>query len=76
MKAAFATHISHISEVSQSRPKRASEISVEGFEETSPILSQPFKRRRNIKANPSAFEKAFEDFVSSSMDSERYVTGR
>lgn len=63
MEAAITSHKSHISEVSITQPKRVSEISVEGLEETSPILSQPFNRRRTVKANPSAFEEAFKDVV-------------
>jgi hypothetical protein len=75
-KAAFISPKPQISDVSQSRPKRVSDISVEGLVETSPILSQPFKRRRNIKANPSAFEEAFKDSVASSVDSKGCVTDR
>jgi hypothetical protein len=76
MKAAFTGNKSQISYVSQSQPKRVSEISVEGLEETSPVLSQPFRRRRNIKANPSVFEEAFEELVASSIDSKGYVRDR
>jgi hypothetical protein len=75
-KAAFSSPKAQISAVSLSQPKRVGEISVEGLEETSPILSQPFKRRRNVKANPSAFEEAFKDSVISSINSTRDVTDR
>jgi hypothetical protein len=62
--------------MSLSQPKRVGEISVEGVAETSPILSQPFKRRKNVKANPSAFEEAFKDFVASSINSTQDITDR
>lgn len=76
IKAAFTSPKAQISAVSLSQPKRVGEISVEGLEETSPVLSQPFKRRRNIKANPSAFEEAFKDFILSATDATHDVTDR
>ena len=39
-----------------SQAKGGDEISFEGPEEDSPVVSQPFKRRRNVKTNPSVFE--------------------
>jgi len=56
--------------------KRGDEISFEGPEEASPIVSQPFKRRRNVKTNPSIFEDVFEEYVTSPGTSEENVSNR
>jgi hypothetical protein len=50
------------------QPKGSDEISAEDLEEASPILSQPFKRRRTGKTNPSLFQDAFADFVASATE--------
>jgi hypothetical protein len=52
------------------------EISLDGLEEASPVVSQPFKRRRNIKTNPSVFQDVFEEYVTSPRSSEKNVSNR
>jgi len=52
--------------------KGGDEIASEGTEEASPVVSQLFKRRRNIKINPSVFE----EHVTSSHTSEENVSNR
>jgi hypothetical protein len=59
-----------------SQPKGGDEISFEGTEEAIPVVSQPFKRRRNIKTNPSVFEAVFEEYVTSPRTSEENVSNR
>jgi len=59
-----------------SQAKGGNEISFEGPEEASPVISQPFKRRRNVKTNPSVFEAVFEDYVTSPGTSEENVSNR
>jgi hypothetical protein len=76
IKAAFTSPKAQISAVSLSQPKRVGEISVESLEEISPILSHPFKRRRTVKVNPSAFEEVFKDFVTSSINATQDFTDR
>jgi len=56
--------------------KGGDEISFEGPEEASPVVSQPFKRRRNVKTNPSGFEAVFEEYVTSAGTSEENVSKR
>jgi hypothetical protein len=62
--------------MSSPQPKRVGEVSVDSLEETSPILSQLFKRKRKVRANPSAFEDAFKDFHTTSSNSIQDVTDR
>jgi hypothetical protein len=51
--------------------------SFEGPEEASPVFSQPLKRRRYVKTNPSVFEAVFvEEYVTSSRTSEKNVSNR
>jgi hypothetical protein len=59
-----------------SQAKGADEISSEGTEEASPVVSQPFKRRRNVKINPSVFQTVFEDFTISADTAEENVSNR
>jgi hypothetical protein len=59
-----------------SQAKGGDEISFEGPEEASPVVSQPFKKRRNVKTNPSAFEAVFEEYVTSSRTSGENVSNR
>jgi hypothetical protein len=58
-----------------SQAKGGDEISFEDLEEASPV-SQPFKRRRNVKTNPSVFEAYFEEYVTSPPASEENVSNR
>jgi hypothetical protein len=70
---------SSISQTSVILPSQAiggDEISFEGPEEASPVVSQPFKRRRNVKIDPSVFEAVFEEFVTLSHASEENVSNR
>ena len=59
-----------------SQAKGGDEISFEGPKEASPVVSQPFKRRRNVKTNPSVFEGVFEEYVTSPGTSEENVSNR
>ena len=52
--------------------KVGDEISFEGPEGASPVVSQPFKKRRNVKTNPSVFE----EYVTSPRTSEENVSNR
>jgi hypothetical protein len=52
------------------------EIFSEGPEEANPVVSQPFKRRRNVKITPSVFEAVFEEYVPSPRTSEETVSNR
>lgn len=58
------------------QPKVGGEISVEDLEEASPIISQPFKRRRNVKTNPSVFQEALDSFATSFPNSVEDVSTR
>jgi hypothetical protein len=59
-----------------SQAKGGAEISSEGPEDTSPVVSQPFKRRRNVKTNPSVFEAVFEEYATFPHTSEENVSNR
>ena len=59
-----------------SQGKGGDEIAFEGTEEASPVVSQPFKRRRNVKTSPSVFQAAFEEYITSSHTSEENVSNR
>jgi hypothetical protein len=59
-----------------SQAKGGDEIAFEGPEEATPVVSQPFKRRRNVKTNPALFEAVFEEYVASSRTSEEDVSSR
>ena len=67
---------SQSSVVLPSQAKGGDEISFEGPEEASPVVSQPFKRRGNVKINPSVFEAVFEEYVTSPRTSEENVSNR
>jgi hypothetical protein len=56
--------------------KGGDEISFEGLEEASPVVSQPLKRRRNVKTNPSVFEAVLEEYITSPRTSEENVSNR
>jgi len=58
-----------------SQAKGGDEIAFEGPEEASPVVSQPLKRRRNVKTNPSVFQ-AVEDFMTSPHTAEENVLNR
>jgi hypothetical protein len=82
----LVTHFSVIQVISSSttqssvilplQAKGGDEISFEGPEEASPVVSQPFKRRRNVKTNPSVFEAVFEEHITSPRASEENVSNR
>jgi hypothetical protein len=59
-----------------SQAKGDDKISFEHPEEASPVVSQPFKRRRNVRINPSVFEGVFEEYVTSPDASEKNVSNR
>jgi hypothetical protein len=59
-----------------SQGKGGDEISFKDTEEPSPVVSQPFKRRRNVKTNPSVFEAVLEEHVTSPHTSEENVSNR
>ena len=67
---------SQTSVILPSQAKGGDEISFEDPEEASPVVSQPFKRRRNVKTNPSVFEAVFEDHITSPRTSEENVSNR
>jgi hypothetical protein len=64
------------SAILQLQAKGGDEISSEGTEEASPVVSRPFKRRRNVKISPSVFQTVFEDFVTSPDTAEENVSNR
>jgi hypothetical protein len=68
--------ISQRSVILQTQEKGVDEISSERTEEASPVVSQPFKRRRNVKINPSVFQRVFEDFTTSPDTAEENVSDR
>jgi hypothetical protein len=59
-----------------SQGKGGDEISFKDTEEAAPVVSQPFKRRRNVKTNPSVFEAVFEEHITSPHTSEENVSNR
>jgi len=59
-----------------SQAKGGNEISSDGLEEANPVVSQPFKRNRSVKTNPSVFEPVFEEHVTSRHTSEENVSNR
>jgi len=59
-----------------SQAKVGDEISFEGPEKASPVVSQPFKKRRNVKTNPSVFEAVLEEYVTSPLTSEENISNR
>jgi len=59
-----------------SQAKGGDEISFEGPEEASRFVSQPFKRRRNVKTNSSVFQAVFEENITSPRISEENVSNR
>jgi len=76
MQAAFTRSTPQRSVISTPRPKGVDEISVEDLEEANPIVSQPFKRRRNVKTNPYIFKDAFEDVAIYSPNSVDVASNR
>ena len=76
MQAAFTRATPQRSVVSTRQPKGVDEISVEDVEEDNLIVSQPFKRRRNVKTNPYVFKDAFEDVALYSSNSVAVVSNR
>jgi hypothetical protein len=68
-QAAFDSPRAESSLVQPGRLKKISELSVDNFEEVSPVLIQPFKRKRHVKADPSVFKDVFKDSLSSSSQS-------
>jgi len=67
---------SHSTVILPSQGKGSDEIAFEGTEEASPVVSQPFKRKRNVKINPSVFEAVFEEYEPSPHTSEENVSKR
>jgi len=59
-----------------SQGKGGDEISFKDTEEAGPVVSQPFKRRRNVKTNPSVFEAVLEEHITSPHTSEENVSNR
>lgn len=49
---------------------------VEGLGEVSSIVFHPFKKKGNVKTNPSPFQAALEDCVASSSKYEEDVSNR
>jgi hypothetical protein len=76
IQAAFTRSTPQRSAILPPQPKGDDEISVEGLEEASPVVSQPFMRRRNVKTNPTVFHEAFEDFLITSSNSVEDVSNR
>jgi hypothetical protein len=69
IQAAFTSVTPQSSVMLPTRPKGGGEISAEDLEEASPVVSQPFKRRRNVKTNPSIFKEAFDGLATPSPNS-------
>jgi hypothetical protein len=67
---------SQSSVILSSQEKGGGEISFEGAEEASPVVSQPFKRRRNVKISPTVFEEVFDDLMTPHLTSEENVSNR
>ena len=59
-----------------SQAKGGDEISSDGLELASPVVSRPFKRRGNVKINPSVFKAVFEEHINSPHTSEENVSNR
>jgi hypothetical protein len=59
--AAFASPKAKSSALPPAQLKRIAELSADNFEETNPILIQPFKRRRHVKADPPVSKDVFKD---------------
>jgi hypothetical protein len=59
-----------------SQAKGGDEISSEENEEASPVISQAFKRKSNVKTNPTVFETVFEDVTTYSDNAEENVSNR
>jgi hypothetical protein len=56
--------------------KEGDEISSEDPEEATPVISQAFKRRTNVKSNPSVFQTVFNDLATSPHTAEENVSKR
>ena len=65
MQDAFTRSTPQKSVISTPKPKGVDEISFEDLEEANLVVSQPFKRRKNVKTNPYVFKDAFEDSPNS-----------
>jgi hypothetical protein len=77
IQVAFTRSTQQRSVILPPQPRRGDESSsLEGLEEASPIVSQPFKRRRNVKTSPSLFQDAFAGFVTSATNSVEEVSNR
>jgi len=76
MQAAFTRSTPQTSVISTPRPKGVDEISVEDLEEANLIVSQPFKRSRNVKTNPYVFKDAFKDVAINSPNSVDVASNR
>jgi hypothetical protein len=62
IQAAFISPTPQISAILPPHLKGVGEISVENREMASPIVSQPFEKRRYVKTNPFLFPSCFYRF--------------
>jgi hypothetical protein len=76
MQVAFTSSTPRSSVVVPQQLKGRNEIHVEGLGEVSSIVSHSFKERGNAGTNPSSFQGALEDFVTSSSKYEEDVSNR
>jgi hypothetical protein len=71
MQAAFTSSTPQSSDILQQQKGH-----VEGLGEVSSIVFHPFKKRGNVKTNPSLFQAALEDCVAPSSKYEEDVSNR
>ena len=76
MQVAFASSTPRISVAVPQQLKGRNEIHIEGPGEVSSIVSHSFKERGNVRTNPSSFQAALEDFVTSYPKHEEEVSNR
>ena len=72
----ISSSTSQSSVILPSQVKGGDEISFEGLEKASPVVTQPFKKRRNVKTSPSVFEAVLEKYITSPRTSEENVSNR
>ncbi|KDR11152.1 hypothetical protein L798_14934 [Zootermopsis nevadensis] len=74
--AAFDSPKAKSSAVPPVQPERISDLSVDNFEDISPIVTRPFRKRRRVIADLSVFKDVFKDSASFSSSSVTDVPDR
>lgn len=75
-QAAFDSPKAKSSAVPPVQPERISDLSVDNFEDISPIVTRPFRKRRRVIADLSVFKDVFKDSASFSSSSVTDVPDR